>query len=109
MRVSILGPNAFSIRRAISSGQVSLAVEQAGQRGPGNAQHFGGAGNGQAERLDDFSPNKFARMRRVRHRVTYCAAASSASADSSSGGLAAVSPFLFFAAASSGSGGGGGT
>jgi hypothetical protein len=49
-------------------GKVSLAVKQAGQRGPGNLERGSGRRYREACRLDNFSPNEISGMRRVLHR-----------------------------------------
>ncbi len=52
------------------AGEVRLAVQQGGQRGPGNTEHFRGGRDGKPQRCDDLGPDKIAWMRRVQH--THC-------------------------------------
>ncbi len=47
------------------SAEVCLAVQQAGQRLTGNAQHFGGGSNRQVVRRNDLGEDNFAGMRRI--------------------------------------------
>src|SRR3990172_13096847 len=49
-------------------GKVSLAVEQAGQCGPGNMKRGGGGRYREARRLDNLGPNEISGMGRVLHR-----------------------------------------
>ena len=63
--VSILTPNAFSIRNAIVPDKIGSTVEQRRQRRPQHAEHGHRPGGGQPQRLDHFRPDEGAGMRRV--------------------------------------------
>jgi hypothetical protein len=68
MRVSILNSKGFlNVERHIP-GKVSLAVKQAGQRGPGNLKRGRRRRYRQARGLDNLLPNEISGMGRVLHR-----------------------------------------
>ena len=71
MRVSILTPKAFSMRRAMSPDRSALRfkrLERAKDVKPGGPR---GRRDGEARRVDDFSANEITRMGSIIHGHTF--------------------------------------
>ena len=65
--VSIFGPNAFSMRRAISGESAARRFQEGRQRGAGDAEHLGPDGDGEPQGLDDLHPDERPQVRGLRH------------------------------------------